>query len=91
MQETLELRVMTGGAASLLDGAGAATTTAANRETRSSTLENMTTDYKKDESVNKIIMRNWGEEKKESTGPRKRLEVKTIQRSRPLYSGEKKQ
>jgi hypothetical protein len=57
VQETLDLREMIGGAPSLLDGAGAATTTAANRETRSSTLENMTTDYKQNVSVNKIAAR----------------------------------
>ena len=44
MQETLDLAPMIEGVvSSLMDGAGAATTTAANRETRSNNLENMTT------------------------------------------------
>jgi hypothetical protein len=45
VQETLDLRSMVEGEArSFMGGAGAATTTATNRETRSSTLENMTMD-----------------------------------------------
>src|SRR5258707_10193690 len=75
VQGTLDL----GRDRSSMDGAGADTATAAHRESRSSTLESMTTDHRENN-------------KKVSTGPkerlaeRKRRNLLAIERDDPLYS-----